>query len=654
MIVRTIFIAAMMWLLPVMGVSQTMQEKLYYTCKVWGFVKYYHSEVSVCNVNWDSVLIDVLPDVRAASNSTEFNDALMRMLNAAGPMAVATTPLPDTLPVELKRNRDWTFISTPILRTDVQAKLNVIKNNFVPHYNCWMTTLWPTATGALDIPHDAMMLDVNTMTSYPDIDHRLLMFFKWWNLVRYFNPYNYVLDVSWETTLYNYVVPISNVNSSESLWLLVLKISKALDDAHVYGNTRSYWLTPPGYFMPKILLKYASGEYVVMRSLETGIERGDILVSIDGKPIIYWEDSLRQYYSAGNESVFRNIVSDMLLRRQNTSIPLTIVTKDDAGNLETNTVLTVTPNLSHPFFSTPYYPLDTLNTVSWTTLPCEIGYVNMGVLTKPQIAAMYCDLRYKEAIIFDLRRYPNSTAKDIADKMYPTNLLFEKAMLPNITYPGTYYWSTNSAGVFGNPNAYAGKVIVIIDAGTQSQGEYSCMIFERMPDVIKIGSQTAGADGDVTKWNLTQEMTTGMSSVGIFYPNGDSTQRIGILPDSVVMPTAAGIRQNRDEVLERALGIAGCDLFLKTSKIVNQQEPVISIYPNPANEAVTVRVENVESEITLSVIDIYGRVLMQEHLVGCHDAVSSNLNIEHLVAGMYFLKVESNSGQLTTLKFVKE
>ena len=75
----------------------TLQQKLYYTCKVWGFVKYYHSEVSICHVNWDSVLLHTLPLVRSASTSNEFNDALDTMLLAAGPMALSSTYFPDTL-----------------------------------------------------------------------------------------------------------------------------------------------------------------------------------------------------------------------------------------------------------------------------------------------------------------------------------------------------------------------------------------------------------------------------------------------------------------------------------------------------------------------------------------------------------------------------
>ena len=44
-----------------------------------------------------------------------------------------------------------------------------------------------------------------------------------------------------------------------------------------------------------------------------------------------------------------------------------------------------------------------------------------------------------------------------------------------------------------------------------------------------------------------------MSGIGVSYPDGSPTQRVGIAPDIEVTPTIAGIRVGRDEVLEAAL-----------------------------------------------------------------------------------------------------
>ena len=44
-----------------------------------------------------------------------------------------------------------------------------------------------------------------------------------------------------------------------------------------------------------------------------------------------------------------------------------------------------------------------------------------------------------------------------------------------------------------------------------------------------------------------------ISGLGVYYPDGRETQRVGIVPDVVVQPTIAGVQAGRDEVLERAV-----------------------------------------------------------------------------------------------------
>ena len=68
-----------------------------------------------------------------------------------------------------------------------------------------------------------------------------------------------------------------------------------------------------------------------------------------------------------------------------------------------------------------------------------------------------------------------------------------------------------------------------------------------------MGSTTAGADGNVSPFALPGAIMTGISGIGVFYPDKTPTQRIGIVPNVEVKPTLAGIRAGRDEVLEEAV-----------------------------------------------------------------------------------------------------
>lgn len=108
-----------------------------------------------------------------------------------------------------------------------------------------------------------------------------------------------------------------------------------------------------------------------------------------------------------------------------------------------------------------------------------------------------------------------------------------------------------------NPDYYKGRGIILCNENTQSQAAFTIMALQTAPDVTVIGSQTAGADGDISRISFPGGYTTYISGLGVEYPDGKQAQRIGIIPDIVIRPTISGIRMKRDEVLEKAVEVAG-------------------------------------------------------------------------------------------------
>ncbi|MEO5906483.1 MAG: hypothetical protein ABIQ11_07145 [Saprospiraceae bacterium] len=81
------------------------------------------------------------------------------------------------------------------------------------------------------------------------------------------------------------------------------------------------------------------------------------------------------------------------------------------------------------------------------------------------------------------------------------------------------------------------------------------MAYRVATNATVIGSTTAAADGNVSEIYLPGGIRTMISGIGVYYPDGKETQRIGIVPDIEVKPTIAGIRDGRDEVLEKAIEV---------------------------------------------------------------------------------------------------
>ncbi|MNL65656.1 Peptidase family S41 [compost metagenome] len=92
-----------------------------------------------------------------------------------------------------------------------------------------------------------------------------------------------------------------------------------------------------------------------------------------------------------------------------------------------------------------------------------------------------------------------------------------------------------------------------------SQAEWTAMCFQTAGNTTIVGSQTAGTDGNAIDIDF-KKFHTRYTGMGVYYPDGRETQRIGIIPDIEIKPTIKGIQEGKDEVLERAL------LFVETGK----------------------------------------------------------------------------------------
>jgi C-terminal processing protease CtpA/Prc len=134
----------------------------------------------------------------------------------------------------------------------------------------------------------------------------------------------------------------------------------------------------------------------------------------------------------------------------------------------------------------------------------------------------------------------------------PKTINYSTIALP--ANPGFFKWKFNPNKVGHiSESTYKGKVIILCDERTQSQGEYSCMVLQTIPGSVTIGTQTAGADGIKTYIPMGNGLTISYSGYGIYYPDKTQTQRVGIKIDISVKKTTMAIRDNKDEILERAL-----------------------------------------------------------------------------------------------------
>jgi carboxyl-terminal processing protease len=128
--------------------------------------------------------------------------------------------------------------------------------------------------------------------------------------------------------------------------------------------------------------------------------------------------------------------------------------------------------------------------------------------------------------------------------------------------PGYFRWEPSYK--IGNVNhaVYRRKVVILVDERTQSQGEYSAMALQTIPNSVTIGSQTAGADGVISFIPMGGGLAISYSGYGIYYPDRTPTQRVGVRMDISVKKTVKSVMNDEDVILKRALRYLkakGCD-----------------------------------------------------------------------------------------------
>ncbi len=609
--------------------NPSYQEKLYYTCKIWGFVRYNHSEVSTCKVNWDSVLIAKLPEIKAAITEDDFNNIIISMLDAAGQMEKAKYPFPYYIPQSLQFNRNFKWFKDKLIREDVRAILDTINVNVRPHENCFIKRNDGTGFGWLVYPKDNPIFNQQLSSKFPDEFTLLNGIFRYWSILSYYNPNNLILDVPWDRTLKNTIIGFAECKNYTDLLLQLRKMTAKLNDAHVEGMTRTIFDS----YRPKLLIRKLDSQYVVLKSGYKEIATGDIIVSVNGKTVKEIEDSLSQYVSYGNPNVFGRFMNSYLLSGTLAS-EIKLEYLDSMSNKKSFN--TYRYSTSGQWFSFTFD--DELAALKWKVLNCNVAYVNMANLYPQDLTDMYNQIRNCSSIVFDVRNYPNNVLWSLAEILFPKRQDIAFFRMPDLEYPGTFRDDDATFGVEDNPDVYNGKVVVICDEETQSHAEYTCMMFRAMPNCTVVGSQTAGADGDVTRLVISLDLATGYTSLAPYYPDGTQTQRIGIVPDSLVYQTPESIRKKRDIVLEKALQIAGCPVSVNDEKNIELESLV---YPNPFCDRTHILVNlDKDAYVSIFIYDMLGNKVktITERFLSAGDH-TLEFDGSRLPAGIYYYQI---------------
>lgn len=514
--------------------------------KVWGFLKYHHPGAQAGQVDWDSALVASVPRVKNARTRTEYRAVIQSLLDAAGPVPPCTDTADTvsrcqaTFPDSERINLDARWLQdTTLLGAKMTQELARVGDN--PHrgsgrYVSFGITALFTADTAFNAP------------AYPAEGQRLLAMFRFWSAARYYFPYMYVNGGDWDAVLPEFIPRLMAATNAVSYQLAIAEMTTRLHDAHVQ-------LVSPtldrlfGTGVPAFQARVIDGQVVVWKTPadwrpETALQAGDVITRVESERVADRRRRLAKYIAAGNDAVFERKLLSLMLRGQGDSATYTV---DRDGRSLTRRVAMARPADSP---TPPTYPVSELAKVLPNT---NIGYINMGDLNLGQVDSAIAIVGKTDGVVMDVRNYPRGTMYKFAEFFNADPRPFATFTTVDSTYPGRIEWHKAITAGRANPSYYRGRVAILVDERTQSHAEFTAMALRTAPESKVIGSQTAGADGNVTFLNLPGGIRTLFTGLGVYYPNGTKTQRVGIVPDIEIRPTLAGVRAGRDEVLDRAL-----------------------------------------------------------------------------------------------------
>jgi len=520
--------------------------------KVWGFVKYHHPAIASGQRHWDYDLFRVLPGVLNAPTSAAAQDVMLAWVQALGPVPpCANCATLAEANRYLAPDNDWLrdTVALGAALSDALVEIHRHRPRGGGFYAGRATNGNPAFSNELNYP----------ALRHPDAGYQLLGLFRLWNMMQYYNPNRDTMaddpaqaSAYWNDTLAEFIRPFALAPDRRAYQQAFLRLIARINDTHA-GLWSGLDARPPlgACFLP-VDVRFVENVPVVFRktlrdpAAASPFEIGDVITHIDGAAVAGLIEEWSPFYAASNQPTRLRDIGASLGR--GACGPATITIERAGASRE----LTAT---RHPLAAvnrsrTLVHDLDG---PAFQMLADDVAYLKLSDFRMAQAADYIRRAAGAQGLIIDIRNYPSEFAVfALGQHLMAEPSSFVKFTQTDLDNPGAFFFRNGPTIVPAAPR-YAGKIVILIDEVSQSQAEYTTMALRTAPGAIVIGSTTAGADGDVSLMPLPGGQHSYISGLGIFYPDGRPTQRIGILPNVELRPTLAGIREGRDELIEEAI-----------------------------------------------------------------------------------------------------
>jgi len=361
-----------------------------------------------------------------------------------------------------------------------------------------------------------------------------------WNVLEHFWPYwDLVPAADWTAELDTALRDALDDRTVENHLTTLQRLSAAAPDGHARMGCPA--LTRRA--QPPFAVDVIEGQVVVIATTDPAIVRGDIVVSVEGRPAAaqlgddealasgspqYRQVRARRRFGTGPAgSILR-----LRVRRAGIERDVTVVRDDRTAN-------------------EPQRP-------AIERLEDGVYSIDMSRASMAEIDAVMDRLASAPGIVFDLRGYPNGTHNVLSHLLTRPDDSKDWLAVPRIIRPdhgptSIAGWDKHGWEMPVLEPHIAGRVAFLTGPAAVSYAESVMGLVEHYHLGEIVGSPTAGTNGNIAQIAEPTGCFSVFTGMRVAKSDGSRFHLIGVLPTIPASRTIAGVIAGRDEVLEKAL-----------------------------------------------------------------------------------------------------
>jgi len=391
-------------------------------------------------------------------------------------------------------------------------------------------------------------LQNSLLQSFTEADERLGAIVITWNVFQHFYPYFKEVCVDWNGELSNTINEVLTMSNDDLFVYILQRLTAKIKDGHIQISSEKDNIYTG--FLP-ITWEWIDDNLVVTSVLNknTSLKVGDIVTNINGICAKSYFEDIKQYISASTPGHLKLYCEQFSLKRPlNIETTLTII--NSQGD-KTDIKIENTSNLTRIVNSV-------INKSKYKVLNDSIYYINPSKIDIKEFNGLLPELERSRGVIFDLRSYPRLSHLFLEHLMINEDTVSNWIQIPKYIYPdqkNIIGYQYEGLSLKPRKPHISAPIVFLTNSDAISYCESILSIVKHYNLGVIVGENTAGTNGNINQFTLPLGYKICFTGMKVTKLDGSQFHGVGIAPDFVVHKTINGIREGRDEFMEKAIEI---------------------------------------------------------------------------------------------------